>query len=399
MSSAPATVLSVLDLTPVVSGQDAAQALANSLDLAAQVDALGYRRIWFAEHHITPGTASAAPAVLAALAAERTSRVRVGSGAVLLAHTSPVAALEQFATIARLHPGRVDLGLGRAAVPPARRTGDDGAPAPGPAPPARPAPAAGTEDRVVDGVVIPRPPQFRLTDPEVRETLAARQAVVGARSSISPFGEELRRALDLLERGSTTVDGRTFISPLTHGADLEVWPLASSGGETARVAGELGLPLAANYHVSPASILDTVRSYREAFVPGVLAEPYVAVSVDVVVAPTGVEARRLAAGYGHFVLSVRDLSGAEPYRTPEQAAAQPLTEAKRELVHDRVVTQVVGDPDEVAGQLRALAHLTGAAELIVTTITHDHTDRVHSYRLLADAWGPPRTGARAPTRS
>ncbi|HLT83195.1 MAG TPA: LLM class flavin-dependent oxidoreductase, partial [Phototrophicaceae bacterium] len=95
MSHASRATLSVLDLAPVTSGQDATQALRHSLDLAAEVDAFGYRRIWFAEHHLTPGTASAAPAVLAALAAGRTSRIRVGTGAVLLAHTSAVAALEQ----------------------------------------------------------------------------------------------------------------------------------------------------------------------------------------------------------------------------------------------------------------------------------------------------------------
>lgn len=378
MSHASRATLSVLDLAPVTSGQDATHALRHSLDLAAEVDALGYRRIWFAEHHLTPGTASAAPAVLAALAAGRTSRIRVGTGAVLLAHTSAVAALEQLATVARLHPGRVDLGLGRApGAPPATSRGDTGSPAPDP---------AAAEDQVRDGVVVPRPPRFRLTDPEVRETFAARQAVVGARADVPPFDEELRRALDLLA-GGTTVGAHRYASPLAAGADVEIWPLASSGGESAQVAGRLGLPLVANYHVSPATVLDTVRSYRSAFTPGVLTEPYVAVSVDAVVAPTTEEARRLAAGYGHFVLSVRNLSGAEPYRTPDQAAARPLTAAERDLVHDRLVTQLVGTPTEVTDRLAALAALTGAAELLVTTITHDHAARVRSYRLLAEAWG------------
>jgi alkanesulfonate monooxygenase SsuD/methylene tetrahydromethanopterin reductase-like flavin-dependent oxidoreductase (luciferase family) len=374
--------LSVLDLAPVVSGGNGAEALADSLDLAAELDRLGYRRVWFAEHHLTPGVASAAPAVLAALVAERTRRIRVGSGAVVLSHTSPLVALEQFATIARIHPGRVDLGLGRAAIATAQRQ------AAGTGSPTASTPAAAPRtDEVVDGVVIPAPPPFTLTDPAVREVLAARGRVVGTRADIPSFVEEVRLVLDLLAGEHVTPDGRSYASPLTTGADLEVWPLASSGGESATVAGELGLPLAANYHVSPATVRQTVESYRRAFRPGVLSEPYVAVSADVVVAPTEGEARRLTAGYPHFVRTVRDLSGAEPYRSPEEAAGVVLSEEEERLVHDRLVTQIVGAPDQAAAQLRALARVTGADELIVTTITHRHADRVRSYRLLAQEWG------------
>ena len=110
--------LSILELATVGVGQTGADALRATLDLAVAADRLGYRRLWFAEHHLAPGVASASPAVLAALAAERTRRLRVGSGAVLLGTTSPLIAAEQFGTIAALHPGRVDLGLGRAFTPP-----------------------------------------------------------------------------------------------------------------------------------------------------------------------------------------------------------------------------------------------------------------------------------------
>lgn len=171
------------------------------------------------------------------------------------------------------------------------------------------------------------------------------------------------------------------------GADVDVWILGSSAGESAEVAGARGLPFAANYHVSPASVVEAVTAYRRAFRPSwALAEPYVAVSADVVVGADDDSARRLAAGYAAWVRSIRSGEGAIPFPAPDEAYARQWSDAERELVADRVDTQFVGAVETVIERLRALRRATGADELVITTITHDHADRVRSYELLARAW-------------
>ena len=171
------------------------------------------------------------------------------------------------------------------------------------------------------------------------------------------------------------------------GAALQVWILGSSGGESAEVAGGNGLRFAANYHVSPATVLEAVDGYRGAFRPSAeLGRPYVSVSADVVVAGTEAAARELATGYGLWVRSIRTAEGAIQFPTPEQARRHVWSEADRELVADRIDTQFTGTPGQVADQLERLRDATEADELIVTTITHDHADRVRSYQLLAEEW-------------
>jgi alkanesulfonate monooxygenase SsuD/methylene tetrahydromethanopterin reductase-like flavin-dependent oxidoreductase (luciferase family) len=154
------------------------------------------------------------------------------------------------------------------------------------------------------------------------------------------------------------------------------------------VAGHNGLRFAANYHVAPATVLDAVHGYRVAFRPGTeLQHPYICVSVDVVVADGDSEARRLAEGYGLWVLGIRSGEGAIPFPTGEEAAAHVWTDQDRELVADRIPTQIVGSPQTVVEQLERLVGVTGADELAVTTMTHGHADRVRSYELLAEHWG------------
>jgi luciferase family oxidoreductase group 1 len=175
------------------------------------------------------------------------------------------------------------------------------------------------------------------------------------------------------------------------GATVEVWIVGSSGGESATVAGVHALPFAANYHVAPAGVLEAVDAYRASFQPSPeRGRPYVAVSVDVVVAPSDEEARELSSGYGLWVRSIRTASGAIPFPTPAEAAQHEWSDEDRQLVADRVDTQFVGSPTTVVGQLEALADETGADELILTTITHDHRDRVRSYELIAESWGQDR---------
>lgn len=168
---------------------------------------------------------------------------------------------------------------------------------------------------------------------------------------------------------------------------MQVWILGSSGGESATVAGRNGLRFAANYHVSPATVLEAAEGYRAAFQPSdVLDKPYVSVSADVVVAEDDGTARELATGYGLWVRSIRTAEGAIEFPTPKEARAHVWSDPDRALVADRVETRFVGSPGHVADQLEQLQEATGADELLITTITHGHADRVRSYELLAEEW-------------
>ncbi len=153
------------------------------------------------------------------------------------------------------------------------------------------------------------------------------------------------------------------------------------------MAGRLGLRFAGNYHVSPATVLEAVDAYREAFVPSAdLDRPYVAVSADVVVGPDDEAANELAQGFPLWVLSIRSGQGAIPFPSPDEARRHHWTGAERALVRDRTETQFVGSARSVASQLRWLQEATDADELLITTITHRHEDRIRSYRLLAEEW-------------
>jgi luciferase family oxidoreductase group 1 len=200
------------------------------------------------------------------------------------------------------------------------------------------------------------------------------------------YTEQVDDVLALLA-GTYQLDGEQAHVVPGEGAELEVWILGSSGGESATVAGRRGLRFAANYHVSPATVLEAVEGYRAAFQPSAdLDRPHVSVSADVVVAETEATARELATGYGTWVHSIRTAFGAIPFPTPDEARAYAWTDSDRALVADRLDTQFVGTPAQVADQLEQLRDATGADELIVTTITHDHSDRVRSYELLAQEW-------------
>ncbi|WP_322751268.1 MULTISPECIES: MsnO8 family LLM class oxidoreductase [unclassified Frankia] len=378
MASGPVP-LSVLDLAPLSSGSTAADALRNTIDLARHAERFGYARYWLAEHHLTPGVASAAPAVLIALVADATRTIRVGSGAVQTGHHTPLVIAEQFGTLAHIHPGRIDLGLGRSSVSRlierARRS------AVGPQPTGG-SPSAGPS--VVNGLLIPRAPRILFDLDRLRRQLD----LVGTRDDAADTYALQVRDIQAFIRGDyRTPDGMHLPAPTAEGADVELWILAASAGDSTRTAGESGLALAANYHVTPSTVLETVAAYRAAFTPSeTLRAPHVMVSADVVVADEDETARRLASGYGPWVASIRTGAGAIAYPTPAEAAAYPWTEQGRALVADRVDTQFVGSPATVVQKLRTLRDATGADELLITTITHDHADRVRSYELLAGAW-------------
>ncbi|MYX46709.1 LLM class flavin-dependent oxidoreductase, partial [Streptomyces sp. SID89] len=350
------TPLGVLDLVPVPSGATAGEALRNSLDLARQAEQLGYARYWFAEHHLNPGVAGTSPAVLLALTAAATSSIRLGSGAVQLGHRTALSTVEEFGLIDALHPGRLDLGLGRSGGRPSGETET----------PATVTPVV--DGRAPNGLLIPPRFSFERLLGSPRIALQRRLLQLpGAESQ--DYAEQIDDLLALLAGAYRSPEGvEAHVIP-GEGAEVEVWVLGSSGGQSARVAGRRGLRFAANYHVSPATVLEAVDGYRSFFQPSDhLDKPYVSVSADVVVAEDDATARELAAGYGLWVRSIRTAEGAIPYPTPEEARGHEWSEEDRELVQDRLDTRFVGSPGRVADQLEQLRDATGADELLVTTI-------------------------------
>ncbi|WP_167107010.1 LLM class flavin-dependent oxidoreductase [Mycobacterium sp. DL592] len=366
--------LSILDLSPISDGSDAAAALSNSVDLARHAEGWGYRRYWVAEHHFV-AVASSRPAVLIGQIAAATERIRVGAAAVQLGYTTALSVVESFGILDAFHPGRIDLGLGRSGQ--RRREVEKGGPAP--------KEASDQQDwRDVDGVVIP--PQF-----DVRLLLASPKmralATVLTQPEAQPpdFADQVGDILALLE-GKHTADGYPVRAVPGEGSALTPWVFGSSKGQSAAVAGARGLPFVASYHSTPGTALEAVDAYRAAFSPSpFLSKPYVVVSADVLVADDSATARHLAAPFGHWVYSIRAQGGAVPYPDPDACPA--LTDEQRAVVEDRLATQFVGDADEVADKLSALQRVTGADELVVTTATHRHTDRLRSHELLARRWG------------
>jgi len=369
--------LSVLDLVPISSGSSATQALLNTIDLAQAAERLGYARYWIAEHHLNPGVAGTSPAVVLALTADATSTIRIGSGAVQLGHRTALSTVEEFGLIDALHPGRLDLGLGRS---PGRLTG---------APSSLSAAVHATpvtQGYTANGLRIPKRFSIErvLGSPRIQMQKTLLQL---PNAESQDYAEQIADILALLHGTYRSPDGVEAHVVPGEGADVQVWILGSSGGVSAEVAGQHGLRFAANYHVSPATVLEAADGYRAAFVPSAeLAAPYVSVSADVVVADDDATARELATGYGLWVRSIRTAEGAIPFPAPEEARAHRWTDDDRDLVADRIETQFVGSPARVVDGLIRLRDATGADELVITTITHEHSDRVRSYELLAHEW-------------
>ena len=185
---------------------------------------------------------------------------------------------------------------------------------------------------------------------------------------------------------ATQIDGVDAHATPGDGAALTPWVFGSSKGQSAQVAGANGLPFVASYHITPATALDAIEVYRAEFQPSkTLSEPYVVVSADIVVADDTATATHLASSYGHWVHSIRAGDGAIPYPDPDKV--EPLSDEQRELVKDRTATQFVGDPDQVAEKLDTLQRVTAADELVITSVTHGHADRLRSHQLIAERWG------------
>ncbi|BBX34309.1 F420-dependent methylene-tetrahydromethanopterin reductase [Mycolicibacterium mageritense DSM 44476 = CIP 104973] len=362
--------LSILDLAPISAGSDAATALRNTVDLAQHADRWGFKRYWVAEHHFV-AVASSSPAVLVGQIAAATQRIRVGTAAVQLGHTTAVAVVESFGSLAAFHPDRIDLGVGRSGQKRAEAVKE-----------APHKPSTPREWHEIDGVVIPAPFDIAalMRDPR----LQSRMAVLQQPHAVAPdFADQVD---DILAMIADRYDVGTAVPGA--GAALTPWVFGSSKGQSARVAAARGLPFVASYHITPATALEAIEVYRNGFTPSAqLPEPYVVVSADVVVADDSATARHLASSYGQWVYSIRAGGGAVPYPDPDESA--PLTAEQLEVVRDRTATQFVGDPDEVAHRLEALQRVSGADELVITSVTHRHQDRLRSHELIAERWGLP----------
>ncbi|HEX2175377.1 MAG TPA: LLM class flavin-dependent oxidoreductase [Nocardioidaceae bacterium] len=327
--------LSVLDLAGVAAGQSSADALEATTALAQVADRLGYRRFWVAEHHNMPMVASTSPPVLIAHLAGATERIRLGSGGVMLPNFPPLVVAEQFAMLEALHPGRIDLGIGRA---------------PG-------------------------------TDPRTAAALRRSPDALGA----DDFPQHLLDLLGLL--GDTRVDGglaERFSATPAATSVPPVWLLGSSG-YSAQVAGQLGLPFAFAHHFGSQNTDAALELYRSRFTPSpVLEHPYAVVSASVIAADSTQEAEWLAGPSRVVSIGLR-LNRLAPIVTPEEAETM-LAGIDDERLTSLRGTQVAGTGEEVAGRLRALAQRTGADELMVTATAHDRGVRERSLELLAKAW-------------
>ncbi|MCI2240342.1 LLM class flavin-dependent oxidoreductase [Paenibacillus sp. TRM 82003] len=355
MSPAPPPVvpLSVLDLSPVPSGTPAATALRRTVELARAAERFGYHRYWLAEHHNQPSTAGSAPAVLAAAVAAATGELRVGAGGVMLPNHAPLAVAEAFRVLAALHPGRIDLGLGRAPGTDARTalalrgTRPDPGPGPGPGP-----------DDFTE----------RFTE------------LLGHVDGFAP-GHRLA--------GVRAVPDGVPLPP--------VWVLGSSE-RGATTAARLGTGYAHAGHLGTADPVALLRTYREGFRPCAhRAAPHALLTVVAIVADAEERARALLRA--HELASVRARLGRPgPLPSAEEAAAHAWTPAERhvagQLAEELDGRVVAGTAPEVARRLHALVAATGADELVVLTPVHGHAERERSYELLARAWGlAPRTAA------
>jgi alkanesulfonate monooxygenase SsuD/methylene tetrahydromethanopterin reductase-like flavin-dependent oxidoreductase (luciferase family) len=373
--------LGILDLVPVSAGSTPAEAVRNSVDLAQTAERCGYRRYWFAEHHLNAGVAGSSPALLIAMAAAATGHIRLGSGGVQSGHRTALSVVEDFGLLDAMHPGRIDLGVGRSGGRNffrdrlAAASKDTGG--------VRPPPES---RRTENGLLIPRPPSLHglANAPRIKLTTDLLQQ---RNAESADYGELMQDILAMLHGSYRSPDGLDPHPVPGTGAGVEPWILGSSAGESAEVAGRLGVRFAASYHISPATALDAAEAYRKAFVPSPeLPRPYVAVSADVVVGPDDETAQELAAGYALWVRSIRRGEGAMPFPGPDETGRASWSEADVALVRDRVDTQFVGSPRTVTQRLAQLQEATAADELIVTTITHRHEDRRRSLILLAREW-------------
>lgn len=322
--------LSVLDLAPVVDGTPAAVSIRRTVELAQAAEALGYVRVWYAEHHAMPSVASSAPEILIAHSAAATTRIRLGSGGVMLPNHAPLRVAEIFQTLEALYPGRIDLGLGRA---------------PGGVP-------------------------------------GASRALRALRGDL--FAQMLDELIACSRGGEPARFDAVHAEP--GGVPLPpIWLLGSSGA-SARMAGERGMGYSFAAHFSPAPPAPAMLAYRESFRPSPrFAKPHAILGVAAVCAETEAQARVLASTMELAWLRIH--SGRFlPLPSPEEALAYPYSEYEREALREVRERTLVGTPAQVRAGIEALAAASAADEVMIVGNIHDHAARLRSYELIAQAF-------------
>ena len=326
------TPFSVLDLAPIAEGGDAATSFRNTLDLARHAERWGYRRFWLAEHHGMPGIASAATAVLIGHVAGGTSTIRVGAGGIMLPNHSPLVIAEQFGTLESLHPGRIDLGLGRA------------------------------------------PGSDQTTARALRRNLA---------SDADEFPQDVQELMNYFA-------GKPGPVMAVPGAGLEVpiWILGSSL-YGAQVAAHFGLPYAFASHFAPAQMMQAIAVYRERFRPSAqLAKPYVMLGFNVFAADTDEEARVMATSMQQAFVNLRT-GNPKRLQPPVPGYLERLGPGERAILDQVLSCSAIGSRETVSRELRAFIARTGADELMITSQVFDHAARLRSFEIASQARAAP----------
>ena len=331
--------LSVLDLSPVPEGSDVSASLANTLDLARHAERLGYHRYWLAEHHNMPGIASAATAVVIGHVAAGTSTIRVGAGGIMLPNHAPLMVAEAFGTLEALHPGRIDLGLGR---------------------------APGTD---------------QITAHALRRNLSG-----GA----DTFPNDV---VELLHYFKAEQPGQRVRAVPGEGLNVPMWILGSSL-YGAQLAAMLGLPYAFASHFAPAQMDEAIEVYRARFEPSeYLDKPYVMLGLNVSAADTDAEAEFNFSSLQQAFVNLRT-GRAGKLPAPKAGFVDEMDPAAKAMLDHALSCAIVGSPDRVRSGLSAFVARTGADELMVTAQIFDHAARVRSYEILSEVsaqWVTPAT--------
>ncbi len=320
---------SVLDLSPIVEGGDAALSFRNSLDLARHAEAWGYERFWLAEHHSMPGVASAATAVVIGHVAAGAKTIRVGAGGIMLPNHAPLVIAEQFGTLASLFPGRIDLGLGRA------------------------------------------PGSDQTTARALRRTLVG---------DIDSFPNDV---LELMNYFRPAQEGQPVIAVPGEGLDVPVWMLGSST-YGAQLAAMLGLPYAFASHFAPAELMHAIELYRRNFRPSAqLDAPYVMAGVNIFAAETDAEARFLTSSMQQAFVNLRRGRPAK-LQPPIDGYEESLTDMERATLRQITTCSFVGSKETVKEGLSGFLQRTGVDEIIVACQMFDHAARLRSYEIAAE---------------
>ncbi|MGD9538775.1 MAG: LLM class flavin-dependent oxidoreductase [Alphaproteobacteria bacterium] len=322
------TVLSVLDLCPVVEGGDAAQAFRNTLDLARHCERLGYRRYWLAEHHSMPGIASAATAVVIAHVTQGTATIRVGAGGIMLPNHAPLMIAEQFGTLESLFPGRIDLGLGR---------------------------APGTD---------------QMTAQALRRNLM---------SDPDRFPHDV---IELMAYFRPAEPGQIVRAVPGAGLKVPIWILGSSL-YGAQLAAALGLPYGFASHFAPTYMMQAIEIYRSRFEPSEqLERPYVMLGYNVFAAPSDEEARLIASSVQQAFVNLRTGRPAL-LQPPVEGYEEGLSPHERAILEQTLSCSAIGAPDTVKRMMDEFIARTGADELMITAQIFDHAARLRCYEIVA----------------